>query len=85
MSKGLPMFTLRTSTQGFWKVRNESRHASQRLTVVTDSAWTKEETDYLFNLVREYDGRFYVVHDRYEWPSGPERTLEVSPTPTVIM
>lgn len=46
-----------------------------------DQEWTKEETDYLFKLVREFDGRFYVVHDRYEYPHSdprtPERTLEV--------
>ncbi|OBZ70255.1 SWR1-complex protein 4 [Grifola frondosa] len=41
-----------------------------------DSEWTKEETDYLFNLVREYDNRFYVVGDRYDFPNGPERSLE---------
>ena len=46
--------------------------------MLEDPSWTKEETDYLFNLVREYDGRFYVVHDRYEYPGGIERTLEVS-------
>ncbi|KAI0774577.1 hypothetical protein C8Q74DRAFT_1200058 [Fomes fomentarius] len=45
--------------------------------LLEDPSWTKEETDYLFNLVREYDGRFYVVHDRYEWLNGPERTMEV--------
>ncbi|RPD66839.1 hypothetical protein L226DRAFT_608127 [Lentinus tigrinus ALCF2SS1-7] len=44
--------------------------------LLDDSSWTKEETDYLFNLVREYDGRFYVVHDRYEYPNGPQRSLE---------
>ncbi|KAJ8582862.1 hypothetical protein M405DRAFT_749613 [Rhizopogon salebrosus TDB-379] len=38
--------------------------------------WTKEETDYLFSVVREYDTRWYVVHDRYEFPSGPTRFLE---------
>lgn len=42
-----------------------------------DASWTKDETDYLFNLVREYDGRFYVVHDRYEYQNGPQRSLEV--------
>ncbi|TFK90862.1 hypothetical protein K466DRAFT_583325 [Polyporus arcularius HHB13444] len=44
--------------------------------LLEDSSWTKEETDYLFNLVREYDGRFFVVHDRYEYPNGPRRSLE---------
>ena len=43
-----------------------------------DARWTKEETDYLFNLVRDYDGRFFVVHDRYEFPGRRERSLEVS-------
>ncbi|PCH40988.1 hypothetical protein WOLCODRAFT_137117 [Wolfiporia cocos MD-104 SS10] len=41
-----------------------------------DKDWTKEETDYLFELVREYDSRFYIVHDRYEFPGGPQRSLE---------
>ena len=45
-----------------------------------DPKWTREETDYLFELVRQYDGRFYVVHDRYEFPNseGTSRSLEVS-------
>ncbi|KAG2154956.1 uncharacterized protein EDB93DRAFT_1266060 [Suillus bovinus] len=42
-----------------------------------DKDWTKEETDNLFNVVREYDTRWYVVHDRYEPPpDGPTRSLE---------
>ncbi|CCM01759.1 uncharacterized protein FIBRA_03825 [Fibroporia radiculosa] len=41
-----------------------------------DNEWTKEETDYLFDLVREYDLRWYIVHDRYGYADGPERTLE---------
>ncbi|KAI9064844.1 hypothetical protein FKP32DRAFT_1591067 [Trametes sanguinea] len=46
--------------------------------LLEDPKWTKEETDYLFELVRQYDARFYVVHDRYEYPSpeGSSRTLE---------
>ena len=43
-----------------------------------DPAWTKEETDYLFDIVREYDLRFYVIADRYEFPGGEPRTIEVS-------
>ncbi|KAI0938219.1 hypothetical protein AcV7_003466 [Taiwanofungus camphoratus] len=41
-----------------------------------DQDWTKEETDYLFDLAREYDSRFYVVSDRYDFPNGPQRSLE---------
>ncbi|KYK60350.1 SWR1-complex protein 4 [Drechmeria coniospora] len=29
--------------------------------------WTKEETDYLMDLVREYDVRWPIIWDRYEW------------------
>lgn len=42
-----------------------------------DEEWTKEETDFLFWLVAEYDMRFYVIADRYQFPGGPSRTLEV--------
>ena len=44
--------------------------------LLRDDNWTKEETDYLFALVKEYETRWYVVHDRYEYPSGPTRSLE---------
>ncbi|KAF7291056.1 Myb-like domain-containing protein [Mycena chlorophos] len=37
-------------------------------TLLQDDAWTREETDYLMKLVQEYDTRWYVVHDRYEYP-----------------
>ena len=47
---------------------------------ISEVGWTKEETDYLFDLVREYDQRFYVVGDRYDFPGGPPRSLEVSST-----
>ena len=47
------------------------------LTSLADPEWTKEETDYLFNLVREYDSRFYIVTDRYEFATGPPRSMEV--------
>jgi DNA methyltransferase 1-associated protein 1 len=42
-----------------------------------DPDWTREETDYLFDLCRTYDLRFIIVHDRYDWPrEGPARSLE---------
>jgi len=44
--------------------------------LLEDSEWTKEETDYLFDTVREYDLRWFIIHDRYEYPHGPERSLE---------
>lgn len=46
-----------------------------------DKEWTREETDYLFDLVRQYDARFYVVADRYEYSGGSTRTMEVRDWP----
>jgi DNA methyltransferase 1-associated protein 1 len=48
-----------------------------------DSAWTAQETTYLFNMLREYDLRFIVVADRYAYQARGEdpvrtRTVEVS-------
>ncbi|KAF0451023.1 SWR1-complex protein 4 [Gigaspora margarita] len=40
---------------------------------LTDKDWTKEETDYLFKLCDNYDLRFTVIHDRYEYK---ERSME---------
>ncbi|KZT60742.1 hypothetical protein CALCODRAFT_522889 [Calocera cornea HHB12733] len=41
-----------------------------------DAPWTKEDTDYLFRLVREYDQRFIVIVDRWAPPSGIDRPIE---------
>jgi hypothetical protein len=49
-----------------------------------DPDWTKEETDYLFKLVEEFDSRFFIVYDRYEYPDGKARTLEVSLFPNSL-
>ncbi|TFY67633.1 hypothetical protein EVJ58_g1478 [Rhodofomes roseus] len=44
--------------------------------LLEDKDWTKDETDYLFTLVRDFDARWYVVYDRYEYEGGPERSME---------
>ncbi|TFY54337.1 hypothetical protein EVG20_g9749, partial [Dentipellis fragilis] len=44
--------------------------------VLEDPEWTKEETDYLFDMVREFDSRFYIVTDRYDYPNGTPRSME---------
>lgn len=48
-----------------------------------DSEWTKEETDYLFDLLARFDLRFIVVHDRWNYEEGEgdakkpkDRTIE---------
>ena len=40
-----------------------------------DPDWTKEETDYLFDMCRNFDLRFIIVHDRYTWIES-KRSLE---------
>ena len=42
---------------------------------LTDSDWTRDETDYLIDMCEMYDLRFIVIADRYEWP-GSHRTIE---------
>lgn len=42
--------------------------------MLQDVTWSKDETDYLVNLIHEFDVRWPVIWDRYEWRSG--RTLE---------
>lgn len=31
-----------------------------------DEAWSKEETDHLFELCQTYDLRFFIIHDRWD-------------------
>ncbi|KAG8218672.1 hypothetical protein J3R82DRAFT_4338 [Butyriboletus roseoflavus] len=56
------------------KPYNYSQDEYTRL--LDDNEWTKEETDYLFKIVQEYDLRWYVIHDRYDYPDGPVRAIE---------
>ncbi|KAG1448120.1 hypothetical protein G6F55_010796 [Rhizopus delemar] len=42
---------------------------------LTDNDWSKEETDYLFELCRRYDLRFPVIEDRYSF-ENKHRTME---------
>ncbi|KAG8937080.1 swr complex subunit [Tulasnella sp. 419] len=41
-----------------------------------DPDWTREETDYLFAITKEYDVRFFVIADRYNFPGGKERSIQ---------
>ena len=41
-----------------------------------DSDWSKDETDYLFQLCRRFDLRFPVIEDRYSF-EDKFRTMEV--------
>ena len=42
----------------------------------SDSSWTYEETLYLWDLLKRFDLRFTVVHDRYDDITYQERTIE---------
>lgn len=41
-----------------------------------DPDWSRAETDFLLELCREYDLRFNVIWDRYEFPKGKARSVE---------
>ncbi|NWX39387.1 DMAP1 protein, partial [Steatornis caripensis] len=41
-----------------------------------DDAWTKAETDHLFDLARRFDLRFVVIHDRYDHQQFKKRSVE---------
>lgn len=46
--------------------------------LLEDADWTTEETDYLFAMAKEYDVRFYVIADRYDFPGGKTRNMQVT-------
>jgi DNA methyltransferase 1-associated protein 1 len=45
----------------------------ERLIRHLNPSWSKEETDYLWDLCRRFDLRFPVIHDRYDYQN---RTIE---------
>jgi DNA methyltransferase 1-associated protein 1 len=34
---------------------------------LADKDWSREETEYLLELIKEYDQRWHVISDRYDW------------------
>ena len=72
--------TTRTkSTRNGYKAsstRSEYTHVLMVIMTI-DSNWSREETDYLFKLVNEWDSRWYLIVDRYDYPGGKERSMEV--------
>lgn len=51
-----------------------NRKLPQRTVSVTEGDWSVLESNYLLELVHEYDARFSIIHDRYEFP-GSSRSL----------
>ncbi|KAL1735974.1 hypothetical protein EV714DRAFT_199715 [Schizophyllum commune] len=52
--------------------RYSEEDVARTLTPTPDEQWNKEETDYLFSMLNEYDMRWYIVHDRYDY-TGPKK------------
>ncbi len=44
--------------------------------LAADSSWTREETDYLLDLVESLDVRWLAITDRYSFPGGRDRSME---------
>lgn len=42
--------------------------------------WDLPETDYLFSLCKQYDLRWPIIWDRFDWPGGVRRSIEVGNT-----
>ncbi|KAL0570098.1 swr complex subunit [Marasmius crinis-equi] len=55
------------ATHYTWSQDEYARH-------LEDKDWTKEETEYLFNLAKEYDLRWFVIFDRYDYPRGEKES-----------
>lgn len=51
-----------------------SYSSEEYLKFLRDDDWSREETDYLFELCHTYDLRFIVIHDRYDPPTGSSTT-----------
>lgn len=56
------------NVQNNWYIYSQDEYERH----LEDPDWSKEETDYLFDLVREYDLRFHIIADRYEFPRSME-------------
>jgi DNA methyltransferase 1-associated protein 1 len=47
--------------------------------------WTKEETDYLLEMAKEYDLRWPIIWDRYEFTPKPPQEDEANGTSTAVV
>ncbi|XP_004872939.1 DNA methyltransferase 1-associated protein 1 isoform X2 [Heterocephalus glaber] len=66
-------FSLRCQQQD----KDKGRHIKNEYQLyLHDDAWTKAETDHLFDLSRRFDLRFVVIHDRYDHQQFKKRSIE---------
>ncbi|KAK3305332.1 uncharacterized protein B0T15DRAFT_531996 [Chaetomium strumarium] len=60
---------------------NEDQYQSN----LQSTEWTKEETDYLLELAKEYDLRWPIIWDRYEFVPKPPEGEEANGTSTAVV
>lgn len=61
------------------KVQTPQYDNDQYNTRLQDDHWSKDETDYLLDLVQEYDLRWPIIWDRYEYePPMPQMDLDAA-------
>ena len=53
-------------------------------TYLQDDDWTKEETDYLLGLCRDYDLRWIVITDRYDFHQSPSSIPDSDPHTSLV-
>lgn len=58
-------FSSFNTSSGVYSYSNDEYSAHLR-----DDAWSKEETDYLMDIAAEYDLRWPVIWDRYDWAAN---------------
>jgi len=63
----------------FGKARHDVTYTDEEYNVYLkdeSGSWSQEETDYLFELSRQFDQRFVVMTDRYDVEKYPNRSME---------
>ncbi len=72
------------------KIERPSYTEEQYETHLKSDTWGKQETDYLVNLSKDYDLRWVVIADRYEYNpgetsgEGDAMTVTIQPTPRTM-
>lgn len=63
-----------------WEYTNEQYHAK-----LQSDDWTKDETDYLMQLVKDFDIRWPLIWDRYEYSPKPPEDVEMNGANTAVV
>lgn len=63
-----------------WEYNDEQYNAK-----LQSDEWTKDETDYLMRLVRDFDIRWPLIWDRYEYTPKPPEDVEMNGANTAVV